>query len=89
MKIFKQPTFKICNCEKCGTVFQPEASDTLEYRFLPPLGETYEVYTRCPTCEWYCEVTPIGERLTEQNACVTCGDVIPEGRQVCPKCEKQ
>lgn len=22
------------------------------------------------------------------NRCVCCGEVIPEGRQVCPKCEK-
>lgn len=21
------------------------------------------------------------------NTCIRCGDVIPEGRQVCPKCE--
>ena len=21
------------------------------------------------------------------NTCVCCGDIIPEGRQVCPKCE--
>ena len=23
-----------------------------------------------------------------EDKCVCCGDVIPEGRQVCPKCEK-
>ena len=61
MKIFKHPQFNICTCKKCGTVFQPEASDNLEYRFLPPLGEEYEVYTRCPTCEWYCEVMVEGK----------------------------
>ena len=22
-----------------------------------------------------------------ENKCVTCGEIIPEGRQVCPKCE--
>lgn len=22
------------------------------------------------------------------NTCVCCGEIIPEGRQVCPKCEK-
>jgi hypothetical protein len=31
------------------------------------------------------------EIAAEQNAnyCVCCGDVIPEGRQVCPKCERE
>lgn len=24
----------------------------------------------------------------EIDTCVCCGDIIPEGRQVCPKCEK-
>lgn len=68
MKIFKHPQFDVVTCKKCGTVFQPEASDTLEYRFLPSLGEVPEVYTRCPTCEWYCEVTVVEELSAEQNA---------------------
>ena len=24
-----------------------------------------------------------------ENRCVCCGAIIPEGRQVCPKCEKE
>jgi hypothetical protein len=24
-----------------------------------------------------------------QNRCVCCGEIIPEGRQVCPMCEKK
>lgn len=23
------------------------------------------------------------------NICVSCGAIIPEGRQICPKCEKE
>ena len=23
------------------------------------------------------------------NKCVVCGDIIPEGRQVCPRCENK
>lgn len=23
------------------------------------------------------------------NCCVACGEIIPEGRQVCPRCEKK
>lgn len=25
----------------------------------------------------------------DQNTCVCCGDVIPEGQQICPKCENK
>lgn len=28
-----------------------------------------------------------GEEDNKANTCVCCGTVIPEGRQVCPKCE--
>ena len=28
------------------------------------------------------------ERGTGENRCVCCGEVIPEGRQVCPQCAK-
>lgn len=27
------------------------------------------------------------KEVTNDNRCVACGDVIPEGRQVCPTCE--
>lgn len=33
------------------------------------------------------EVEP--SKFVKENQCVICGDVIPEGRQVCPKCEAQ
>lgn len=42
-------------------------------------------------CEWI-ETLPYSELITytesKVNTCVCCGDVIPEGRQVCWKCEK-
>lgn len=57
MIIIKQPTFNICTCEKCGTVFQPEASDYLYYHFGSSDFEPKEVYIRCPTCDSSCEVT--------------------------------
>ena len=25
---------------------------------------------------------------TTDNCCVVCGEIVPEGRQVCPKCEQ-
>ena len=29
----------------------------------------------------------IGKLTIPENRCVCCGEIIPEGRQVCPKCE--
>ena len=53
-------------------------------------------YKRYPT-----ELTPKSEELpyclacgqkldwnASNNTCVCCGEIIPEGRQVCPKCER-
>ena len=37
----------------------------------------------CPLRE-----VPDPERGTGENRCVCCGEVIPEGRQVCPQCAK-
>lgn len=28
-----------------------------------------------------------GKEIKDDNRCVSCGDIIPEGRQVCPTCE--
>ena len=27
--------------------------------------------------------------IEDTNRCVCCGEIIPEGRQVCPKCERE
>lgn len=62
MIIFKSPMFAVCTCERCGTVFQPEPSDHLEYRFADRADfENFEVFTDCPTCEKYCKVIRICE----------------------------
>ena len=29
------------------------------------------------------------KEVDNDNRCITCGDVIPEGRQVCPTCESE
>lgn len=35
------------------------------------------------------KITRLEKRLAERGeTCVVCGDIIPEGRQVCPKCEE-
>jgi hypothetical protein len=45
----------------------------------------------CEHCCLFCKFYEKCKDDTEGNAnrCVCCGDVIPEGRQVCPKCERQ
>lgn len=50
----------------------------------------------CPNCNGL--ISPVhkccyhcGQKLdwnTNDNTCICCGEIIPEGRQVCPKCEK-
>ena len=40
---------------------------------------------RMPSSKMFCAV---GKRMSNTaDRCVCCGDVIPEGRQVCPQCE--
>ena len=29
------------------------------------------------------------QNVANENRCVCCGEIIPEGRQVCPQCEKE
>jgi hypothetical protein len=56
MIIIKAPKFSVCKCI-CGTVFQPEIYDELQYRFDNSNMTEYEVYARCPTCSTLNEVT--------------------------------
>lgn len=37
----------------------------------------------------YAETTVRHEFAVPAERCVCCGDVIPEGRQVCPRCERE
>lgn len=68
MKIFKQPEFNVCTCEICGTVFQPDSRDTLEYCFKTEIGiNEFDVFVRCPTCNNYCPVTVSGKSETDIN----------------------
>ena len=68
MKIFKVPEFNICECARCGTVFQPEAQDDLYYQFdniNPMIIE--KVMTRCPTCETYLTVTTVDKENNDES----------------------
>lgn len=38
----------------------------------------------CLFCKWYDLCKSDSDSV---NTCVVCGAIIPEGRQVCPKCE--
>lgn len=58
MIVYSKPQFAVITCERCGTVFQPEASDTLLYNFKTI--DTFKVLVACPTCAVHCPVTTIG-----------------------------
>lgn len=36
----------------------------------------------------WCPLVEIQEKQSGENRCVCCGEIIPEGRQVCPQCAK-
>ena len=59
-----KPTFEVCKCGICGTVFQPEAGDNIDYRILPS-GEVYKIAIGCPTCSFWCDVTVKGKYCVE------------------------
>lgn len=84
MKIIKQPQFNPCACKVCGTVFQPDADD-VDYH-LVPTGEPPIIVTHCPICKRGCNVSVKKEQVSTPEVCVSCGEVIPEGQQVCPIC---
>lgn len=54
MKIIKQPIFKPCECEMCGTLFKLEADDNdkiyLQYRETVFGIEDKTLYAICPVC---------------------------------------
>ena len=84
MKIVKKPKIPVQVCTKCGCVIQIKTKDlTLDYA-----GET-KTYFKCPIC-WtknavkFNETKEYGDNV---DRCISCGEVIPEGRQVCLKCE--
>lgn len=43
----------------------------------------------CPNCGAKMIKSYLNSSITVMNTCVCCGDIIPEGRQVCPKCENK
>lgn len=45
------------------------------------MNEIFNNNWGCRSCDIYME------NKMNDNKCVMCGDIIPEGRQVCPKCE--
>lgn len=73
MKIIKQPTYKVIECE-CGTVFQPQAGDEMDIMY----GFLGAVMLRicCPICGNMCHVEIEKEKGTPPETCVSCGEII-------------
>lgn len=82
-------------CSVCGTISTMHRTGTCESPQL--IGPTvYWDYMNCPNCG--CQIL-LNKRLVDiidlslptdnSNHCVCCGAVIPEGRMVCPTCERR
>lgn len=56
MRIISSPDFEVITCEKCGTVFQPEPFDHLEYLFSATGLFPQRILIRCPVCDKHCDV---------------------------------
>ena len=57
MKIIKIPKFDICECKRCGTVFQPEKGDQFMYQYNADNPfDVRGVCVRCPICDLCVEV---------------------------------
>ena len=77
-------------CKECGQVFYEDESRVIRQEVGVWLGfPCYEELDTCPYCHsddlWY-DYDPPPENA---ERCVICGDIIPEGRQVCPNCEDE
>ena len=77
-------TIPVQICKKCGCEVKMKIKD-LE---LDNAGEAKTCY-KCPICWTKNDVQFKEEKQYGDNVdrCISCGEVIPEGRQVCLKCE--
>ena len=62
MNVIKAPKFNVCECETCGTVFEPHYYDELQYVFHPENFIPSQIFARCPTCSGLVEVTKSEEK---------------------------
>ena len=69
--------FKEKTCAKCGKTVIRCSFGKYVYR------RDSKVY-----CGWNCYIRDENSEPVLNNPCVCCGKEIPEGRQVCPDCEK-
>lgn len=53
--------------------------------FIPAPLHNYKIQHNKRVCSYKC----LRKWESGVNTCVCCGEIIPEGRQVCPKCEKE
>lgn len=61
MKFIRKPIFQIVTC-RCGTIFEPEVGDEMEYKFKSECPwEVEKIFAICPTCESRRETCVIGK----------------------------
>ena len=79
-------------CPVCGCVWLASEDESMVenlYSYEQIVAQSF--YCDCPDCF---QRRVEGQKLKaivakEGERCICCGEIIPEGRQVCPKCEKQ
>lgn len=65
-------------CNVCRAILNVQRTDGSTVTFEIDDGERYEVTIS--------RTRSVG---SSYDTCVCCGDPVPEGRQVCPRCEKE
>ena len=60
----------------------------LSIRDVMHIGSVCDKVNGTSLCTHYGDIVKRIE-CTDANRCVCCGEVIPEGRMICPKCERE
>ena len=72
--------FTACLCEKCKVLYEADREHICRKKNSYPVKETKGKTIKVKQWEYK-------EESGNNNRCVSCGEIIPEGRQVCPHCE--
>lgn len=93
-RLFHPSNSKAKLCKECAAFRKPhmnkkKARHKKDFPSIYQVSHVERVYnTVNGTFKHYGEIVSIIDR-TPADRCVCCGDVIPEGRMVCPACEQK
>ena len=82
----------LCNLKTCRYSFDGNCTRKDKYAWCEHTLAKKNAFTELtPKSEGLPYCLACGQKLdwnASNNTCVCCGEIIPEGRQVCPKCER-